>query len=58
MGDDTFLDCIAMSIYFNSGMSSSFKEKVLNNASNCSSASTTTADSSKSRRAKLVFDDR
>ncbi|XP_034260606.1 AF4/FMR2 family member 4 isoform X3 [Pantherophis guttatus] len=34
------------------------KEKVLNNSSNCPSASVTSSDSSKSRRAKLVFDDR
>ncbi|XP_028573790.2 AF4/FMR2 family member 4 isoform X2 [Podarcis muralis] len=34
------------------------KEKLLNNSSNCPSASTMTTDNSKSRRAKLVFDDR
>uniref|UniRef100_A0A8D0H593 ALF transcription elongation factor 4 n=1 Tax=Sphenodon punctatus TaxID=8508 RepID=A0A8D0H593_SPHPU len=34
------------------------KEKVLNNSSNCPPASIPATDSSKSRRAKLVFDDR
>ncbi|XP_065411980.1 AF4/FMR2 family member 4 isoform X1 [Chrysemys picta bellii] len=34
------------------------KEKVLNSSSNCPPASTPATDSSKSRRAKLVFDDR
>ncbi|KFQ70225.1 AF4/FMR2 family member 4 [Phaethon lepturus] len=34
------------------------KEKILNNASNCPPASTPSTESSKSRRAKLVFDDR
>ncbi|NWY59330.1 AFF4 protein, partial [Chionis minor] len=34
------------------------KEKILNNSSNCPPASAPSAESSKSRRAKLVFDDR
>uniref|UniRef100_A0A8C3S9W7 AF4/FMR2 family member 4 n=1 Tax=Chelydra serpentina TaxID=8475 RepID=A0A8C3S9W7_CHESE len=34
------------------------KEKVLNSSSNCPAASTPATDSSKSRRAKLVFEDR
>ncbi|XP_019390568.1 PREDICTED: AF4/FMR2 family member 4 [Crocodylus porosus] len=34
------------------------KEKVLNNSSNCPPASTPATESSKSRRAKLVFDER
>ncbi|NWH51944.1 AFF4 protein, partial [Fregata magnificens] len=34
------------------------KEKVLNNSSNCPPASSQSTESSKSRRAKLVFDDR
>ncbi|KGL86958.1 AF4/FMR2 family member 4 [Charadrius vociferus] len=34
------------------------KEKILNNSSNCPPASAPSTDSSKSRRAKLVFDDR
>lgn len=36
----------------------SFQEKILNNSSNCPPVSAPSTESSKSRRAKLVFDDR
>ncbi|NXK22592.1 AFF4 protein, partial [Arenaria interpres] len=41
-----------------SGSAKESKEKILNNASNCPPASAPSTESSKSRRAKLVFDDR
>ncbi|NWT44257.1 AFF4 protein, partial [Chroicocephalus maculipennis] len=41
-----------------SGSAKEPKEKILNNSSNCPPASAPSTESSKSRRAKLVFDDR
>ncbi|NXC14363.1 AFF4 protein, partial [Corythaeola cristata] len=41
-----------------SGSAKETKEKILNNSSNCPPASAQSTESSKSRRAKLVFDDR
>ncbi|NXN61643.1 AFF4 protein, partial [Rynchops niger] len=41
-----------------SGSTKEPKEKILNNSSNCPPASAPSTESSKSRRAKLVFDDR